>query len=236
MSTRRVTRKRTYRKTAGSKTMHKVARQEAKKVINREIETKFFEGNTTLAGGSPQEVTTFGTNMLLTKDYSAGIVTSANGQSIIQGIGSADFIGLSIHPVFVSINITLVSPLGIGAENYDTVSVMVIQAKGAFTFNQISTANQLTNNNTANAPLGFIPRDYNDRYRVLYHKRFALDIDDPVRTFNIRINSKKLRRIAFDGASGIIEANPLVLSVVSDSAATPHPEIYASWRLYYKDA
>lgn len=236
MSTRRVSRKRTYRRTSGSKTMHKVARLEAKKVIKKEIETKMFEGSSSLSAvNGPQLVDNNGINLHLTKDYILAPVTTSNGTSIDQGVLSSQYIGLAITPTYLSINVTIINPGGMTADAYNVLSFMVIQGKGLFIFDQVSTSNQLTYNDTVAAPIGFVPREYNDRYRILYHKRITMDADDPVKTFNIRISGKKLRKIHFSNGLGTIEANPIALSIVSDSEVSPHPTLYATWRLYFKD-
>lgn len=237
MSTRRVPRRRTYKKVNGSKTMHRVARQEAKKVIKREIETKFFEGSTSRSAiAGVQTIDDNGRNFVVTKDYSDVIIDSTNGTTIKQGIGSAEYIGLHINPVYLAIHFSIVNATGMLAEVYNTVTIMITQGIGAFTYNQVSTENQLTYNDSYVAPLGFIPREYNDRYRILYRKRFTVDSDDPVRTGNIKISGKKLRKISFTNALGITEAGPLCISVVSDSGSEPHPQVFLGWRLYYKDA
>lgn len=237
MSTRRVPRRRTYRKVNGSKTMHKVARQEARRVVKKEIETKLWEGSTsTSAVTGLQYIDDNGRNFLLTKDFQDQPITGSSGVSIEQGLTSGSYIGLTIQPVYVSINISITNATGMTGDNFNTYSVMVIQGKGSFVFDPVSTQNQLTYNNSLYAPLGFIPREFNDRYKVLYHKRVVTDADDPTKTFNIRIPSKKLRKIHFTNGLGTIEANPLVLSVISDSGSEAHPALLATWRLYYKDA
>lgn len=231
---RRVARRRTFTK-GGSKTMHKIARQEAKKVVNKEVETKFVDGALNLDG--TQEVSAFGFNAKLTKDWSAsGQITSSNGVEISQGTGADQYIGSAIHPVYISINWSIENATGMVPDSFNTISIMVIQAKGYFLFDPINTANQLTAVNTITAPLGMLPREYNDRYRILYHKVFTVDADDPIKAGRIRIPTKKLRKLVFNDDIGTVEANPIVLSVRSDSTASPNPTMTAFWRFYFKDA
>lgn len=227
VSKRVIVRRRRFNR--GSKTMRTVARREAKQVLKRQVETKFFDGRfDDVPGVSATSISYTGFNAYMTDDWSSG-----SPLSMVQGTDQNDYIGRTIRPIYLQIRyiVTMNS-----ADVINTVSLMVMQAKGLFTASAISAANQYQYANTTTAPVSPIHRDYNDRLRVLGRRIITGDADDLVHHGKITVKMNRLQPIRFNDTTGGVESNPLFLSLISDSVAANHPTIRATWRLYYKDA
>lgn len=211
--------------------MRHVARQEAKKAIKREIETKHLDGYVQEDVGVAQ-ISSVGQNFQLTGSYSTGAFTS-----IVQGVGDGQYIGEMIRPALLKIRYEVIGAIAAPADTFNTMSIMIIQAKGNFILGA-SAANQyqVTGLLATIAPQSAVNDNFNDRYRVLARHIITVDGDDPAINGEFTIKSKKLRPIRFSDGAGTIEAGTLFMSVISDSLAPTHPALRAYWRLYYKDA
>ena len=207
-------------------TVRRIARREARRVVKRNTEVKQFTGLLLPADGS---VSSTGFNLYATTDYSAGITAPFN---ITGGSDEGQYIGRKIKPIALKIRYNFTY-----ADANNTVSIMVIQARGAFTASTISAANQYQYGGTTYAPLSPLNEDFNERYKVL--ARHVVDVTDvysPTKSGVITIKGRKLRQIVFADASGTVESNPIFISVISDSSAATHPNMRIVWRLYYTDS
>lgn len=193
-------------------TMKRVARIEAKKVINKSVETKIFDSNAT-----SQAV-----------DATNGVVSSlTNG--MIRGIGEDQYLGDQITPVGAIIRIQYGR-----ADSSNMLRFLLIQNKSGG-IPLASTVFASTFNITA--PLSPYDVDYQDTYRVLYDKLVSMDsVRCTTGVLTIRLRSKQLRKLSFNDAAGTIEKAGIYLVVISDSTTVTHPVIDWRARLYYKDA
>lgn len=213
----------------GSKIMRTVARREAKKVLKRQIETKFFDGKfDDTPGVSNTPISYTGFNAYMTDDW-----TSGSPVSMVQGVDENEYLGREIRPMYLQIRYAITMN---AADVINTVSLIVFQAKGLFTASAASAANQYQYANTTSAPISPVHRDYNDRLRVLARRIVSGDSDDLIHHGKINIKMGRMSPIRFNDSSGSVETNPIFMSLISDSVAANHPTIRATWRLYYKDA
>lgn len=211
------------KKTEQEKKMRRIATSQAKKVVNRNIESKIYDGNLPLAGDN---VDYDGRLFYATEDPQ----TATN---IVQGIGQGQYIGEEIRPTHLSVRWSASNDL---ADATNMVTFVIIQAKGAFT-SLGSMANILQSTGNVSAPLSPFDVDFDDRFRVLHRKTIALSQVGPDnRVFKVNIGYNMFQKIVFNDASGTIEANPIIMGFVTDSGAAVHPIIKAKWRLHYKDA
>lgn len=198
-----------------------VARREARKVFNRNTETKKFDGSLAHNGAN---VDYNGVIYAVTRDVSAGT-------QIVQGTEENEYIGTTIKPVHLQIRFAM-SP----GDSTNLVTVVVLQMKGLFNpvGDQMTNILQSTGNSTA--PLSPFDRAYQDRFRVLYRKTFSLSSQDiSIQSHSIQIGYSKLAKLFFQDDAGAIESNGIFLGFISDSSAAVHPLIRAAWRLHYKD-
>lgn len=212
-------RRRTYQKRPRAKqsNVRVIARKEAKKVVESQIESKYYDGQ--LAA--------------VQVDYSTGYVASitenpAGGSSIVQSVTEFGYIGKVISPT----HLTVRGYASVGdATNF--LRVMLVQDRT----NGIPTIPNLLQGATIYSVISPLDRTYDDTYRVLYDKLYTLtDVNTPVKAFKIKISGKKLARMFFSDASGTVERGGIYLALVSDSAAVSHPLVTAMWRLFYKDS
>lgn len=193
--------------------VHKVARTEAKKVVNKILETKILDNN-----GLADPV-----------DYNTGLVISLTN-TIIRGTAENQYIGDSITPVGVMIRWQVTR-----SDASQLFRIIIIQNK-AGGLPLLSTLLQSVGNITA--PLSPYDVDYQSTYRVIYDRLISMDnIRNLTHIGTIKLSAKKLRRINFNDGVGTLESGGLYICCISDSVtATAHPAFDYRARLYYKDA
>lgn len=214
--------RRTYRR--GRKPMRrkyptstrKIARREAKKVVNRAIESKTFDG-AHVAGQI---------------DFSGGVTNllsdPSGGVTITQGVGESQYVGTAIKPTYIKIsfNWTL-------ADTTNMVRVVVVQSRGLLV---PTMADILQSVGNVRAPLSDYDIDFNDRYNVLADRCYSLDQTNKTQVIGkIKVSAAKLRRIKFSDTAGTYEAGGIYFGYITDSAAVSHPILQAYWRVHYKD-
>jgi len=195
-------------------------RKEAIRAVNRAEETKSLDGviNT-------NSISYAGTLYSLHGSYSTGSFVP-----ITQGVDNQQYQGRVITPRYLNMRYQVTS-----ADSTNTFSIIVVQTKGLWN-NNGDMANIYQTTSSVVAPLSAIDTSYDHRFRVLYRRQIVVDTDDSVKTGIIKLNWKKLRRIAFSDTAGSCESGHLMLGVISDSSAVTHPTFNCYWRLYYKDA
>lgn len=209
--------------------LKKTIRKEAKKVVDREIESKVILYSSPAAGVG-WSVDYSGINVQLTDDWNTGVAVP-----IVQGSSNGEYIGLSIEPMYVMMTFVV---SGVAADVSNFLTISLIQAKGYFIPSSTSTASQYNKSGSVDAPLGLMPPEFDKRQRVIKRKTMLLQANqqDENQTFNWKIKGKKLSKIFFANGAGSIQRNPLYLSIVSDSSAISHPVVRCVWKLFYKDA
>lgn len=212
-------RRRTYQKRPQAKrsNVRVVARKEAKKVIESQIESKNYDGSFSAA------------QIDNASGYVVPVTENPFGATIItQGAGETNYIGKMITPTHLTVRGTM----GL-ADATNFVRIMILQDRSA----GVPTIPNLLQGSSTFSVISALDRSYNDTYRVLYDKLFTLtDVSTPVKAFKIKISGKKLARIYFNSASGALERGGIYIAMVSDSAAVVHPTITAYWRLFFKDS
>lgn len=189
-----------------------IARQEAKRAINRTIETKSFDSNVQAQG----------------LDYTTGYVGNLLS-GITQGVSESQYIGDKITPRGLSIRAQLTR-----SDSTQLLRIIIIQNKAGGT-PLLSTLLQSVGN--IRAPLSPLDIDYNHTYRVLYDTCISMDsIRGTTRQLKIHIPWKKFRSVVFNDAVGTYEAGGIYLCAISDSSAVAHPTIEYYSRIWYKDA
>lgn len=214
---------RKYNSKAKSNYTKRIARREASKVLNRQIESKIFDGQIFEAG-----IDYNGTNNIYSMSYDY-----LNAVSIKQGTDDNQYIGRKIRPVFLQIRGSLRR-----GDDYNVIRIAILQDKVSGTaLNNAGDVWQHVGN--FRAPYSPYERTYDDTFNVLYDKTFLLDprgIGD-VRTFKIKIPWRKLRMMSFKDDNGTLESGGLYMCCVSDSdPINGNPTVQCQWRLTYKDA
>lgn len=220
------------KRVAGNKNVKKVARQEAKKVLSQEVETKFYDGKL-LANGADNLITAVGFNMYFTNDYSGGILAPT---SMVQGPEQHAYLGQTIHPVSLQLRGCIDIDPSLAGDTHNAVTLLVWQAKGAFSASNTSATNQFEQVGQVTTPYHALNNAFEDRMRIIKRKVITVDPLNPTKSFTILLSKKHLRRIKFTNALGAIEMNPLVFTLISDSTVAGHPAVRCYWRLFYKDA
>lgn len=196
--------------------VHKVARQEARKVVNGAIETKMYDVDQVADAVNWDGFAGLGNVYSLTL-----------GQ--IRGLAENQYIADSITPVGIVIRYKLT----IGDATQLMRMVLIQNKAGGVPL--ITTVFQ--NVGTANAPLSPLNNNYQNTYRVISDKLFSLDgIRNNIISGTWRIPWSKLRKLYYNDAIGTIEKGGIYLCIVSDSGAIPNPTIQFHSRLYFKDA
>lgn len=211
--------KRRARPAKKNSAVRRVARAEAKKVLNKAVESKIFDGAVPTTG-----IDWSGTNAVwpVTTDPSSGVV-------MVQGAGDGQYIGTVLRPTYLMIRFQLGA-----ADPTNMLRIIVLQdlAGGVPTVPNVlqSTAN-------VRAPLSALETRYDNTYRILADRTFSLDTTTTVqRVGKIKIGMRQLRPIHFSDATGTIEKAGIYVLAVSDSGVVAHPSLQAYWRLHYKDA
>lgn len=217
---RRTTKRRTYKR-RGNNATHRIARYEAKKVVDRAIENKMWDGRLVLAGVDNNGVT----YRLFTNPSAA--------TTIAQGTGSDQYIGQKIRVMYVFFMLQ-----GIYADATNMITVVIWQNKGLFAPAGSVMTNVFQSTGNDSAPLSFPDREYNDRFRILARKTFAVSQNGPSNhIIKIKLRPKKIRmNTSFNDNAGAAEAGDLWFGIISDSSAVTPPTVNAQWRVYYKDA
>lgn len=202
--------KRQYRG-ANSSYVRKVAQQEAKKVVRKEIEVKEHD---------EINATTVSTTINNTNPI----------QSIVRGTDANDFIGDKINPVGLYINM-----LAIAGDSYNTIRFLVIQDKDLVGTPALSTVFE----NSTYPMTSALNTNYRHQYNVLVDKTLALTTNGGggalplVRRFYIK--GKRLRQVRFN-STGNCNAGQLWIIMVSDSSTATHPSVELYTRLQFTDA
>lgn len=223
-----------YRKKRAVKsntTIRKVAREEAKKVINQVVETKYVY-NFSSPGGAVHDYI----------DVGASVATGALQQGLciglIHGTGENQVIGDKIKPVYVKIRFNLANYAS--TDTHNMLRLIVVQGKGGSqpTIDDIlhSTGNKMT-------PLSPYDEDFRGQYTLLHDKVHAINgfstypaSDSCQRNGTIYIKGSKLRQVSFANATMLPSANDIFFYAVSDSTTTYHPKIVYWATLAYRDA
>jgi len=211
-------------KSQQEKRMAKIARSQALKVVNKNIESKFYDGKLALAG------TVVDYNGILLNMF---IDVPAGSTTITQGSGQSQYVGEKIRPTHISLRYAASNEL---ADDNNLMTCVILQAKGLF-IPGATMANILDSTGNISAPVSPFDQDYDDRFRVLYRKTFALTkLNENCKVFKVNIPYNKLAPIHFNDAAGTVESAGLMIGWISDSSLAVHPTIRAQWRLFYKDA
>lgn len=216
-------RRRTYvrrrRPVKKNTTVRRVARAEAKKVLNKAVESKIHDGAVPTAGidwdgaGSVWSVTT---------DPSAGT-------SITSGTGPNQYVGTVIRPTYLMIRFQIGA-----ADPTNMLRIIVLQdiAGGVPTV-----PNVLQSTGNIRAPLSALDTRFDNTYRVIADRTFSLDTTTTVqRVGKIKIGMRQLRPMHFLNGLGTLEKAGIYILAVSDSGVSAHPTLQLYWRLHYKDA
>lgn len=191
--------------------MRKIAKEEAKKVVKREIEVKEHDemNNTTI---------------------STTINNTDPIQTLVRGTDANDFIGDKINPTGLSIRM-----VGLAGDSHNIVRLLVIQDKDIVGSPTLGTMFE----NTTYPAVSSLNTNYTHQYNVLYDKTIALSTNGGGGAFpfvkRIYIKGKRLRQIRFDSA-GDCNAGQIWIVGVSDSNALAHPSFQIYTRLYFTDA
>lgn len=222
--------RRNYRKTEQEKKMKRIAGSAARKAVNKQIESKIWDGYIQ-ADSLFSAIPATGHVYLMTFDYSTGA-----GVSIEQGTNQNEYIGFEIKPSYLMIRWAVNLSEEVASDNFNSVTVIVFQSKGSFapTGSNMDNVFQLTND--ISAPFSPTDRLFDERFNVLYRKTVSVDAYNYIRTGKAKIGYNKLKRIKFSNETGTIQDGQLYMGAVSDSTAGPHPKFRAYWRMHFKDA
>jgi len=225
-----------YRKkapyTSKNNLMHKIAKQEAKKVVAKEIEVKnIYQYSNPGAGHGFVNV-------------GASTATGALAQNLLagmeHGLKDQNMIGDKIKPAYIKINYAIKST---STDNFNLVRLIVVQVIGGGVAN-IDNVLLSTGNNAT--PLSPYDPDYRETYRVLYDSVHDVHAYDSfpgsakcTKTGSIFIPGKKLRQVHFlikEEPAMAVAAGNLIFFAVSDSTSDPDPQILYWTNVGYTDA
>lgn len=191
--------------------MQRIARQEARKVVAKKIESKVSDRS----------------SIAFAVDASASTSIFNILSSLVRGFGETNYIGDSITPTHVRIRWACLV-----GDATNLLRVVLIQNKaGGVPIG--STLFQLSG--SVNTPLSPYESGYSTTYRVLFDEFYGLDADTNYVTGDIRIVSSKLRQVKYD-SSGNLTAGGIWLVFISDSTISSHPVGQFYSRVYFKDA
>lgn len=197
----------------------KVARQEARKVVSKNIETKHFYARfSTLVN-----INSAGSVFDLFVDPNSGTVIS-------QGTGRSQYIGDTVKPVRIGLRFIAEA----NSLNYNVYTVMLLQVKGG---GIPAPANILQSAGNLLTPLSYIDSTYGDTFRVLARKTFTIQNNGNgtiSKYGTMSVFGKALRNVHFVTPANIASANGLFLAIYTDSAVGT--AIGCEWEVAYKDA
>lgn len=216
-------RKRGYKKqNPKSNAMRAIARQECKKTLEKEVETKNFYGrlNATAVtyNGIVQPV----------------LFDPATAAWLVQGVSKNQFVGDTIKPRGVYINYECgTSTVTVGI--YYTFRVILLQVKGGGTPSALNVLNSVGNINT---PMSYFDANYSETFNVLYSKVHRLTpSEQSVTGGKILIPAKKLKPINFLAGTALnTTSNGIFLVVYSNSSGGTATQFAYMSRLAFKDA
>lgn len=205
-----------------SSAVRKIARQEAKKVVNQETETKNFYSRQN----------DFGVN------YNGAVfpllLNPITGNWLVQGVGKDQYVGDTITPsgLWVDYGITA---LNATANSFNYHRVMLVQVMGGGTPSPTNVLQSVGNYLT---PQSFVDANYAETFRVLYDKKHVtIPNEQPVATNRFYISGKRLRKINFLAATASsTTANNIFIVAYSDSFSTTTNYLRYQARLAFKDA
>jgi len=212
-------RKKAIRRPRTGKTVRSIARQEAKKVVAKSIETKSRDSQLAYAA----------------VDATIGIVNSFTS-GMIRGTGDTEYIGQQITPISLDVR-WIMDMFASSADNFNSFRVLIIQdkAQGVPTI-----ANIFESSGNNRTPLSAIDRLFNETYKIVYDSGTMLVSASGgpslQKVGHIHISGKRLRKIVFNDAVATPESGGLYFIIVSDSTALSHPLFTYYARLQYKDA
>lgn len=197
-----------------SKSMHLVARQEARKALRQELETKYTDYVSTT----------------LNIDATSGQVIELTGNLVKGTAAENDYIGSNISPkgLYIRGNILV-------GDTYNVVRALVIQTKAGGT-PVISSIFDIYG--SIRAPYSFLNEDYKSTYHLLYDRTFRLvdGNDSAVHAVHIKIPARRLKKVTFLTGGSARTSGALWLVLLSDSTASAHPSAEVVSRIYYTDA
>lgn len=215
-------RKKVYRRRYPAKkgtVVRKVAKQEVKRALKKEIETKFTDFT---PNGVPVSIDRVGT---LTQ-YQLYVGT--------RGTTADTYIGERIAPKGLYLRCHL-SVKSTSTLQSTPVRIFLVQMKD----NSAPFPSQLLLNTGADwqSPVSQLSRDYTSRYRLLYDRVHMLTPgNEQGRFVHIFIPANKLRQIRYT-AAGAVESGNILFNVVGPTnTAGDEPTLLWSGRLYYTDA
>lgn len=213
-------RRKNVRPRKGDYHIKKIARIEAKKVVSKKVESKVYDRS----------------NSAFNIDYNMSSSVFSMTGSMVPGTLEGQFIGDSIEPTHLRIKWTF--------ETVDFTNICRVIVLQDIAGSGVPTANTLFQSaGNIITPLSAYNTAYNQTYKILYDEFFvgvygAYGTNSYKISGDIRITSKKLRKVGFLGGAGNsdVTSGALYLCFVSDSSnVTPPIGQYYS-RLYYKDA
>lgn len=218
MSTRRRTTRPRRRVARRNNNMHTIARQEARKVVNRNVESKMWDGSTARA-----------------VDYTGSVFrvfeNPAGATAIAQSTTDNGYIGSKVKVMYLTGHFQVVV-----GDTTNVITLVVFQDRGSFAPADMTNVFQQVG--TSVAPLSMPNRAFNERFRILYRKTVALNsVGTSNRILTVKLKPNKFRYpVCFSNTTGTAESGDIYFGTISDSAAVTHPSLDGAWRVYYKDA
>lgn len=213
--------------------VQKIARAEAKKVMERDLEEKRLLQYSSPGAGSHGYVQ-FGASVAL------GAVQQSCTFGALQGINDEEYIGDKIKPTGLKIHWTVLASTG---DAYNNFRLIVVQVKGGGT---PSVDNILESTGNMLTPMSPWDNSYRDTYKVLYNH---IDVVHQISSGSapmsanctkrgvIYIPGKKFSQVHFTNTGlGNVSSNQIAFFAISDSTAANHPTIGYWVELTYTDA
>lgn len=234
------TRSVTIRKPKGKKkaveTVRSVARDETKRVLSRELETKYVQPSTGIQAVYANAAANTGTYW---QDLTA---------SISQGNGDyGNRVGDAIVMKSITMNYTIFTPPGATSGISNCVRVMLVQYRrddAAPSSGQMLRQCTVATGAGAYSAYSFINRDYRKYYHILYDKRHvvisnnAAALSTPA-SYRVdkQVTLRKMdHRIQYE-SGGTQATNPIYVFFIGDQVTiAQNPNVSANFFLQYKDA
>lgn len=211
------------RRTKRAPMVRKIARQEARKVVNKSIETKHFFGRT--AGYINTDYNGLTINML---------TNPATGVDLIQGTDNDQYVGDTFKPVFIGLKYQCEAVPAAG--QFSTWTIMVLQVKGGGIPLPVNVLQSVGNNQT---PFSFIDPTYADTFRVLARRTISAQPTTSQGTLTkhgyIKIPSRRMRKVNMHAPTFTPAAYGIFVVIYGDSAIPANP-VQLTWDIAFKDA
>lgn len=215
MPSKSVKKVRKYSKTRRTKQL--ATKTYVKKMINKDIETKYHDLS---LAAQPYSISLGATQII-------ELSIPAQGTTDLTRIGDK----ITIRGLDIRMHLT-------SSDTYNIIRCIIFQWYPNTSITSAPVGSQILNDVTTYPYISPYVHDYTNQYGVLYDKMFTLSslADTITRVVKIKPRLKYCKKTINFSAAGTNGSNKLYMLLVSDSGAVTHPTANIHSRLFYDDA